>query len=204
METPAIEPQQVEPTPIPKKQCTRVGRKRTVFRTTPKPAWPVRGLWESAPQEERERAHETCMQILEYWLGKKAKGEVAEELEITPLRVWQLSQQALSGMLAGLLPQPRRRVSAEVFEAQTGQSPGALKKRIAALEKQLARTEDLVRVLRTAPWMKPSAESPRKGGSKRGRKKKSKSPARPQEGPRAPRTLDPGNEPIEGGTSGSG
>ena len=72
-------------------------------------AWPVRGLWENAPPEEKERAHETCMKILEYWLGKKSKGKVAKELEITPLRVWQLSQQALSGMMAGLLSQPRRR-----------------------------------------------------------------------------------------------
>ena len=77
---------------------SRRGRKRTLFRTTPPPAWPVRGLWESAPAQEKERAHETCMTILEYWLGKKSKAEVAAELEITPLRVWQLSQQALSGL----------------------------------------------------------------------------------------------------------
>jgi hypothetical protein len=36
------------------------------------------------------------------WLGKRDREAVAKELSIPTLRVWQLSQQALSGMLAGL------------------------------------------------------------------------------------------------------
>lgn len=148
----------------------RTGRKRTVFHRYPQAAWPVRGLWESAPAPEKERAHRTCMLILEYWLGKKSKSEVAAELEVKPLRVWQLSQQALSGMMAGLLPQPRRRVSREVFEPRGSESREALKRRITTLERELARTEDLVRVLRSAPWRSPGAESPEKGGRRRGRK----------------------------------
>lgn len=151
-----------------KKSRTRVGRKRSNFEKAPKPAWPVRGLWESAPLEEKTRAHQTCMRILEYWLGKKDKAQIAREMEITPLRVWQLSQQALSGMMAGLLRQPRRRVGKEVFEKATGMSVTALRRRITELEKELSRTEDLVRVLRTAPWLNPQPESPPKGGARHG------------------------------------
>ena len=98
-----------ESEPTTRKRRKRSGRKRSSFRVPPKPARPVRALWEQATQEEREKAHTTCMAILEYWLGKKSKEEVASGLSVTPLRVWQLSQQALSGMLAGLLKQPRTR-----------------------------------------------------------------------------------------------
>jgi hypothetical protein len=153
----------------------RTGRKRTAFKKAPRPAWPVRGLWESAPQKEKEHAHQTCIRILEYWLGKKSKALVARELAVSPLRVWQLSQQALSGMMAGLLKQPRTRVSPEVFEVSTGESRETLQRRVARLEKELSRTEDLVRVLRTAPWASASSESSPKGDpshAKRARRKR--------------------------------
>jgi hypothetical protein len=182
----------------------RTGRKRTAFKVPARPAWPVRGLWENAPEEEKQRAHETCVKILEYWLGKTSKGEVARQLEVAPLRVWQLSQQALSGMLAGLLTQPRRRVGPEAFEAMGAESPAALKRRITTLEKDLSRTEDLVRVLRTAPWLSPNPESPRKGDSKRVRKTKPGRTARPKRNARANRPLAPGSKTVEGGASGGG
>jgi hypothetical protein len=178
METPKNGQESLETTPKAKKTRARVGRKRSVFQKAPRAAWPVRGLWENAPPEEKERAHETCMKILEYWLGKKSKGKVAKELEITPLRVWQLSQQALSGMMAGLLSQPRRRVGPEVFEGKPNQSPAALKKRIVELEKELSRTEDLVRVLRCAPWQSAGSDSPEKGGTRRAHRTKTKKKAR--------------------------
>ena len=193
------------PTPEPEKpRRTRTGRKRTVFRTTPRPAWPVRGLWESAPEEEKTRAHETCMKILEYWLGKKTKAQIAKDLSVTPLRVYQLSQQALSGMMAGLLTQPRRRVGPEAFARTTaGESPTELKRRIVRLETELSRTEDLVRVLRTAPWRSPTAESPAKGGKARGRAKKKRTQgARPPRGTTPGRTDAPGAQAHEAGASG--
>jgi len=154
--------QQTEP-----KRRKRTGRKRTSFKQAPRPAWPVKGLWEAASQEEKQRSHTVCMAILEYWLGKKSKGQVAEELSVTPLRVWQLSQQALSGMMAGLLTQPRRRVSPEALQRPRGETPASLKKRVTELEKQLARTEDLVRVLRMAPWQASSSESAPGSGTRK-------------------------------------
>jgi len=87
----------------------RRGRKRTKFQVPKRFPLPVRALWQLASEEERKRAHETCTAILEHWLGKASKKEVARTLSLPPLRVWQLSQQALSGMLAGLLVQPRVR-----------------------------------------------------------------------------------------------
>ena len=83
----------------------RIYRKRTVFRSYPHPAIPVRGLWEQATDEEKHTARRQCMAILEYWLGKRSKQEIAGRLGVPSLRVWQMSQQALSGMLAaGELP----------------------------------------------------------------------------------------------------
>lgn len=187
----------------PKPRRKRTGRKRSVFTKAPKPAWPVRGLWEAAPQELKQEAHATCMLILEYWLGKRDKSQVAKVLEVKPLRVWQLSQMALSGMMAALLPQPRTRVPQSVFEAREGESPAALKRRIVQLEKELARTEDLVRVLRTAPWASSVAESPVKEGRKRARKKKATG-KRPARGATPARGVAAGGAANPGGAGGGG
>ncbi len=84
-------------------------KKRTRFLVPHFKPRPVRALWESAADEERERAHKTSMVILEYWTARLSKQEAAEKLGLAPIRVWQLSQQAVVGMLAGLLTQPRDR-----------------------------------------------------------------------------------------------
>jgi hypothetical protein len=200
METPETRPETMDLTPIPERpRRTRRVRKRTAFRKIPKPAWPVRGLWEAAPQEEQRRAHEACMKILEYWLGKKAKVEIADELGVTPLRVWQLSQQALSGMMAGLLKQPRRRVGPEAFEPEVIETKAELKRRIAELQRQLVSTEDLVRVLRNAPWLGPAPESTPKGGSKRGRTTKKRRTARPKGNATASRQAAQGDQHLSPG-----
>ncbi len=192
---------------------TRTGRKRTVFKCPANAAWPVRGLWEAAPQAEKERAHEICMELLEYWLGKKDKVEVARDLVVSPLRVWQLSQQALSGMMAGLLTQPRRKVSPEVFEARPDGTPAALRALVAELEKKLSRTEDLVRVLRTAPWAAPGSEAAPKGGPSRARKTQRKRNAKRKQRAEtksaardvpASRSATASETPLEGGSGGGG
>ncbi len=138
---------------VPKQTRKSTGRKRTVFQPQDRPAPAVRELWTQASEAEQRRAHEACMLMLEYWLGKKTKQEVADELEVPLLRVWQLSQQAVSGMLAGLLKQPRRRrTSEEIANTIPENDPVHLRRQIRELETKLSRTEDLVRVLRTAPW----------------------------------------------------
>jgi hypothetical protein len=137
----------------------RTYRKRTRFRGLPRPAIAVRGLWEQATHEEKQRAHTQCMAILEYWLGKASKQEIAGRLEVAPLRVWQMSQQALSGMLAGLLRQPKRRAKVALPPASPEEDPRLLSKKIRELEKKLACTEDLMRVLRDLPWNAATARS---------------------------------------------
>ena len=137
-------------------------RKRTRFTRCPRPAIAVRGLWEQASAEEKHKAHRCCMAILEYWLGKATKAEIAARLEVAPLRVWQLSQQALSGMLAGLLRQPKRRAKVTLPPASPDEDPKLLRRRIVELETKLARTEDLVRVLKDLPWAKSGETTPKK------------------------------------------
>jgi hypothetical protein len=138
----------------PRRRRARTGRKRTRFGIPPRQPASVRALWQSATTEEQKTAHELCMAILEVWLGKSSKAEVAARLEVPPLRIWQLSQMALSGMLAGLLRQPKMRKRGRPLPPASSpeEDPRLLKKRIVELERRLKTTEDLVRVLRDLPW----------------------------------------------------
>ena len=130
----------------------RTGKKRLKF--APPQIFPrgVRELWTAASREEQEQAHRSCTQILSMWLGKRRREEVSLELSIPPLRVWQLSQQALAGMLAGLLHQPRpRRRQEETTMDPIKNDLRAQAKRIAELERLLADREDLIRLLSSLP-----------------------------------------------------
>ena len=94
------------------------------------------------------------------WLGKRTRAAVAGELSIPRLRVWQLSQQALAGMLAGLLHQPKARRSKETETMiAKDDDPRFLKKRIAELEKKLSDSHDLVQLLAQLPKPKESEPS---------------------------------------------
>ena len=147
----------------------RRGRRRSNFRV-PRPAVPVRGLWESATEEQKDRAHRSAVAVMEYWLGRVTKQEAAQKLEIPPLRIWQLSQQALSGMVAGLLVQPKARKG--VVPLDPMDDPKALRKRIGELERLVATQDRLISILREMPGCRevrlPEAEAPKEG--KRGRK----------------------------------
>ena len=165
-------------TATPKRHRAR--RKRASFRRLPPPAPSVRGLWLRASDEERAKAHRLCMTILEYWLGRASKQAIAERLETSPLRVWQLSQQALSGMLVGLLRIPRSRAKLEAGSALHETDTSTLRQRIAELEKKLARTEDLVRVLKHLPWQTESGNgrpATKRAPTRRVRKKTAQSRA---------------------------
>jgi hypothetical protein len=82
------------------------------------------------------------------------------ELQIKPLRVWQLSQSALSGMLEGLLRQPRRRGRAAMRAVldDKGQDLSALKKELAELKRRNEVLERLVALLRDLPSSKERSE----------------------------------------------
>jgi hypothetical protein len=164
----------------------RTSKKRLKF--GPPQSFPrgVRELWTSATREEQARAHQACTQILALWLGRRRRAEVAEDLSIPPLRVWQLSQQALSGMLAGLLhqPRPRRRRQEDAME-QREDDPRTLKKRLAEKDKQIADQQELIRLLTSIP--KPRDETSAR---------EAPTPERKTRGPRAAKKREDGGGEI--------
>lgn len=136
-------------------QTARIYRKRARFKLPPRPPVPVRSLWEAAGQVERERAHKTAIAILEHWLGRASRQQVAEKLGTAPLRVWQLSQQAVFGMVAGLLKQPKARKGAGVMVMSPEDDPKVLRKEIQALKQENAALKSLIEVLKQIPGIKP-------------------------------------------------
>jgi hypothetical protein len=167
MDATSTEPTRYEQRP----RRTRMGRKRTRFALPTHHAPSVKALWQAASLEEQAQAHRLSMAILEYWLGKTPKVEIARRLEVPPLRVWQLSQMALSGMLAGLLRQPKTRPRGRpsLPPASPEDDPRLLKQHIRELERKLARTEDLVRVLRDLPWASKTDDSQEESRAKQQR-----------------------------------
>lgn len=142
------EPQATQAEPETKR--TRRFRKRT-FKRLPPPALAVKPLWEQASEEEKRRAHQQCTTILQLWLGRITKDQAMAELELPALRLWQLSQQALSGMIAGLLKQPRTRAKGVTMPVDPENDPRILKKRIAQLERENAMLSTVNEVLRMLP-----------------------------------------------------
>jgi hypothetical protein len=167
----------------------RRGRKRTKFQVPKRFPLPVRALWQLASEEERKRAHQTCTAILEHWLGKASKKEVARTLSLPPLRVWQLSQQALSGMLAGLLVQPRvrGRLSAMPKPDEPESDPKVLRKKIRQLEEELRVAQELIDLLKHFPENQ-GRELPVR---KRRKKKTTTGPEGGKRGGRTVRSPDP-------------
>lgn len=140
-----------ETTMIEARPRQRRGKKRLVFQPPRHVPSSVRSLWETASAEEKAKSHTTCVAILSMWLGKKSRQQVGSELELPPLRVWQLSQMALSGMLAGLLKQPRGRGKVLTMATSSEEDPRVLKKRIAELEADNRSLRELLEVLKDLP-----------------------------------------------------
>jgi hypothetical protein len=130
----------------------RLSRKRRLSKVPPMPQ-PVKALWDAASDEEKTRAHRLAAVMLQVWLGKMRRAEAAAQLELTPLRVWQLSQQAVAGMVAGLLKQPRARLRQGVapMSENRDEDPKWLKRKITELERKLKIAEDVIALLREMP-----------------------------------------------------
>lgn len=150
---------------------TRRGGKRIRFKHLPKPAMAVKGLWATASEEDRERAQRHGTAILELWLGRKSKDVLAQELSMPPVRVWQMSQMALSGMLAGLLKQPRSWSGAPPPMEEPRADVASLRKELAAARGDLERERRLTNVLKQLVSVKGSASTSatttKPGGKKR-------------------------------------
>jgi hypothetical protein len=136
----------------------RCSRKRRLS-VVPRMPQPVKALWDAASDEEKTRAHRLAAVMLQVWLGKMKRSEAAEQLALTPLRVWQLSQQAVAGMVAGLLKQPRRYrqkgVAAMGGSLSGDEDPKRLKKENAELKRKLKIAEDVIALLRELPGQRP-------------------------------------------------
>ena len=159
---------ETKPAPAPRRRSPRRVSKKTSFKKAPGGPWPIRALWEGTTEADRQRAHTRCVALLEYWLGKATKGEIAQRLELPPLRVWQLSQQALSGMLASLVYQPRWKEARGIMTSRPTQATdvAALRRRVQELERENATLLKLNALLQQFP---PGAPEPK---AKPGEKKK--------------------------------
>lgn len=130
----------------------RQGLKRLKFQVPTKMPLPVKALWQGASAEEQARAHRTATAILATWLGKGSREAAAKELGLSAVRLWQLSQQAVCGLVVGCLRQPRfRGRPPQDGYGLVGEGVGALRKRIADLERELDGSRRLVAVMKDLP-----------------------------------------------------
>lgn len=136
----------------PKARRPRRGLKRLAFQVPGKMPLPVKALWQGASEEQQSTAHRTATAILRTWLGKASREEAAKELGLSAVRFWQLSQQAVCGLVVGCLRQPRfrGRPPAGGYDGEA-QGVGALRKRIAELERELDGSRRLIDVMKDLP-----------------------------------------------------
>jgi hypothetical protein len=149
----ASPPNSAESPGKPSSRRPRQPRKPRVKMPSPPPV-AMRSLWEWATAAQKEQAHQTAACLMEYWLGQATKQEIARRLGLPPLRVWQLSQQAISGMVVGLLNQPKIRGTQNEPAPDPLNDPKQLQKKIKQLETQVHSQERLICWLRELPGVR--------------------------------------------------
>jgi hypothetical protein len=87
--------------------------------------------------------------VLRTWLGKTTREDAAKELGLSGLRFWQLSQQAVAGLVAGCLKQPRFRGRVELGGEDVAVSE--LRRRIQVLEREVASGRRLIELWKELP-----------------------------------------------------
>jgi len=137
----------------------RVPKHRRGFKIST-PPYPVRALWEMASEEERKKAHELGALLLEHWLGRLSKKELGEKIGQPPLRVWQLSQQALAGLVVGLLKQPKKppKGTPPPSSLLPEDNPKQLRAQVLELQRQKQVLEELVEILKDLPANREQAK----------------------------------------------
>ena len=135
------------------KRFKKPGKRKGGFRMDT-PPWPIRAIWDLAPTKERQDAYQLAVQILEHWLGRQTRKDLGDKLNLPPLRVWQLSQQALTGMVVALMVQPKR--PAQGTPLPTAKLPDVeelkeLRKEVRKLRDEKKVLEDLLVLLREMP-----------------------------------------------------
>src|SRR5688572_14265123 len=84
-------------------------RQRRAVSRWARPVQPIKAIWDAASDEEKAKARDLTTELLGYWLGYQSKAELARQLEVPPIRVWQMSQRAMAGMVAAMLRPPSGR-----------------------------------------------------------------------------------------------
>jgi hypothetical protein len=133
------------------------------------PPWPIRAIWELASDQERQQAHRMATLILENWLGRQTRKDLADKLKVPSLRVWQLSQQALTGMVVALMAQPKRPPQGSPLPAAKLPDLEELKelrKEVRKLRDEKRVLEDLLVLLRELPGQGETPAKGKKTGSK--------------------------------------
>jgi hypothetical protein len=126
--------------------------KRLEFQVPRKMPLPVKALWQAATPEAQATAHVTATAILSTWLGKKRREEAAKDLGLSAIRFWQLSQQAVCGLVVGCLRQPRfRGRPTSGGYGMSAEGVGVLRKRIGELERELDGSRRLIEVMKDLP-----------------------------------------------------
>jgi hypothetical protein len=171
-------PQTAQETP------TTPHRRKKGFMLPKYPAAPVKSLWNSASEEEKLAAHRTAVMVLEHWMGRMTRAELAKTLQLPPVRAFQLSRMALSGMVAGLLKQPKTPPKGTPLLPE--EDPKRLLKRVAELERQNELLTDLLQVVRDMPTTREAmAQEPpdRKGKKNQGNRPLPKDQIHPRKPP---------------------
>ena len=145
---------------------TRRSKKRLRFKTPERPAPSIREIWERASAKEKEEAHRMGVAILETWVGRTTRAEAAAKLGIPQVRLHQLSQLATSGLIAGLLKQPKSRRRSGLYPEAPDEAT-RLKKECERLGRENDELKRLADVLRGLPRLgRPEKEAAHgKGGS---------------------------------------
>jgi hypothetical protein len=145
------------PTPLEEprtRRSKRPGKRKSGFRMDT-PPWPVRAIWETASPEERKKGHELGVLMLEHWLGRVSRKDLAEKLNLPPLRVWQMSQQALSGMVVALMKQPKLPMKGTPPPSEIPkEDTKALYRKIDDLQREKQVLADLVDLMKDLPTTK--------------------------------------------------
>jgi hypothetical protein len=110
----------------------------------------VRGLWEKASEDQRVKARENAKVIMEYWMGRISRAQAVTKVGMRPVRFWQLTQQAIAGMTAGLLTQPRFR-KGEFVGKNEEQEIKKLNAKVKELELTVASQQKLIEIFKSIP-----------------------------------------------------
>lgn len=123
-------------------------RRRATVSKWARSVYPIKAICDASSEEEMAKARALATEVLGYWLGLQSKAELAAALGVPPIRVWQISQRAVAGMVAAMLKPPSgRRGAMPKLDPEVKE----LRKRIAYLEQENETQRRLIRLLRTMP-----------------------------------------------------